>query len=279
MASASAQLILIDNDFESLTAGDTVNSGDPYGGTGSDADLGNAALHQDSDVTASAGVGGSQAITFSNGGISSRNTFDVTQETTFDFYFKYSTDTRNDSFLYVGWGDPPTISAFSGGQADKDDVVSFGLVRTNGANEVGYSGATGGGAISNMSKLTDSPSFTLTDGNFYRFTGSTSLELNEAGADEFWEVTLSDFQLRDYGANGDTAGSILGQWAGTTFDANDDYGRDFMADSQAQFFMGANSPRGANNFDNVSVTGIPEPRAGLLLALGLLALAFKRRRA
>lgn len=257
------QTILIDNDFESVTIG-SYSSGDAYGTA---PELGNASLQQPSTVDQTAGVGGSAGITFNNGGVSSRSEHAVTIETSFDFYFKYGTDTRNDMFLVVGWSKLPTNSLFGGTSPTKDNSYYLGLERQNGANELGFASGFGSGG----SLLTGSPTFTLTNDDFYRFTGT--IQYDSSGGE--WLYT--DLSLQNYGVNGTSAGAVLASGVDLSVDPGTD-GSNIVSTGTAFFNLGANEPRGGNNFDNVLVSAVPEPTSVLLFAAGAGALLLRRQR-
>lgn len=249
---------LIQNDFESVTAGNYGN-GDSFG----PAPLGNKSLNSIATVGAT-GAGGSAGLSSSNGGVSSSAEFSITETTSFEFLFQYTSDASNrpDMFVVAGWSKLPTNSLFGGTSPIRDNSYYVGLERVTGDTMAFASGFGNGG-----SALTGSPTFDLQNGHFYEFSGGILWDGSE------WDY--SNLTIQDYGATGTTPGSVLNTPFSVSRTPATTEGINVTTSGQAFFSIGGNGPRGAGVFDNISV--VPEPQTALLLSLGLSTLLFRRR--
>lgn len=263
-ASAQAQTVIIDNDFDSVTL-------DTYDGTtgeafGTDAALGNATGNRTTAVTSDTGIGNpaSQGMTQGNNNppaMRSRNSHDTTLTTSFSTYFEKGSDNSGTNNIAVlGWatsGGTDDVSAFSGGL---DDRFLVGVLPTaSTAQTYNFSSAS---AIRNSasSVLSGSPTFTLTTGNWYEL----SFDLTFDSVDDNWNI--ADLTLRDWGTDGITGGSTLASMASVS-----DVSRNSISDGFA--FTAGQNDAGFTAMDNVNVTAIPEPSAAALL-LGVVGATF-----
>ncbi len=286
---ASAQLILLDNDFSSCTPGNY--NGQTGQSLGTATTLGNATgIRNNQQVQSSGGVGNSASYVHSqDAALRSRSTHDIASASEpiaqFSVYFQFNPvqATYVGGFLGLGWAlssATDNSSPYSGGSNDR---LMVGLRRAIvGGTSLGYVCAAD--RFANFSSGRDIPASYLSAqgvelvvGQWYQLSFELQFNYNSGNPpNSTW--TLSSLALRDWGSDGQTGGTVLiSQVADYTW--NPDTGNNLDSSHLAYAYVAANGDRGAQRLDNVYVAVIPEPSGAALLGFaGMICLVFRRGR-
>ncbi len=278
-----SQLVFLANDF-SVSPPGTYN-GQTGAALGTGELLGNATgLRNNIQVLSSGGVEDSPCLFQQNDvALRGRNTFDITDPssaaTYFSVHFRYDPIlTLIGGFLGMGWAlaaAADNVSPYSNGA---DNRVMVGLRRPSNANEGRVT------TFGQFSASADVPSgylsattIELAVSNWYLLSFALTFDYDSsAPSNSTW--TLANLTLRDWGADGQTGGSILiSQTADYTW--NPAFGNSLNTNHLAYAYIAGNGDRGVQRLDNVEVRAIPEPSAaGMMIAAGLVAAWLRRSR-
>lgn len=285
--SAAAQVVILDNDFNSVDVRDGFGSnayngqiGEAFvvGGSDANALLGNASTNRDNiRVGDIAGVDGSRAMSGSNveGAVRSRSQIDITTTTSFSFdFFMGSAPSGSGTRAAVAAGFAlPAGADTTGVTGGRNDRTMIGISEDSTDRGNFFFSGIGRANDSAGQALPGTPTFALTTGEWY----SLSFGLTFDGLDTY---TVDQLELVGTGTSGTDAPVLVGEITGQ-FDFNPGSGGNLDGQTQAFAFVML-SNRGATAVDNVYVEQggvIPEPSTYAGIA-GLVAVAivYLRRR-